>query len=220
MQKILIVEDDAVLREELATLLARSGYAPEAVSDFRDVPGQMQTAGAALILLDINLPGMNGEMLLQEFRRGHETPVIMLTSRAGDLDEMLSMSYGADDYITKPFNPAILLLRISAILKRSQKTGTAQVYRDVQVNFAKGSLERNGREMLLTKNEMIVFSLLLDRQGQIVSRDALMTALWDNEEFVNDNALSVCVSRLRAKLGELGLEDAIETRKKQGYVLK
>ena len=144
----------------------------------------------------------------------------MLTSRTTEIDEVLSMSYGADDYITKPYNPTILLLRISAVLKRSAKVGAVQKYHDVEVSTVKGSLIRNGSEQILTKNEMIIFQLLLDRQGEIVTRDALMTALWDNDEFVNDNALSVNISRLRGKLAELGLLDAIEARKKQGYVLK
>lgn len=173
-----------------------------------------------LILLDINLPGENGEVLLQKYRREKDTPVIMLTSRTEDLDEVLSMSYGADDYITKPYNPTILLLRISAVLKRSAKNTQASTYKDIQVSFVSGSIVRNGVEQVLTKNEMIIFQILLDHQGEIVSRDDLMTALWDNDEFLNDNALSVNISRLRGKLSELGIQDAIETRKKQGYLLK
>ena len=195
-------------------------YEPIAVTDYDNVSEQMKVADADLILLDINLPNVNGETLLQDFRKEHDTPVIMLTSRTTEIDEVLSMSYGADDYITKPYNPTILLLRISAVLKRSAKVGAVQKYHDVEVSTVKGSLIRNGSEQILTKNEMIIFQLLLDRQGEIVTRDALMTALWDNDEFVNDNALSVNISRLRGKLAELGLLDAIETRKKQGYVLK
>ena len=130
------------------------------------------------------------------------------------------MSYGADDFITKPYNPTILLLRISAVLKRSARSGAAQSYREAEVSTVRGSLTRGSSEQILTKNEMIIFQLLLDRIGEIVTRDELMTALWDNDEFVNDNALSVNISRLRGKLAELGYPDAIETRKKQGYVLR
>lgn len=220
MKKIMIIEDEPALREELSVLLRNSGYETIPVTAFQDAAGQMKTAGADLILLDINLPGVNGEALLQEFRRTQDTPVIMLTSRTGELDEVLSMSYGADDFITKPYHPTILLLRISAVLKRSAKTGTAQLYHDAEVSAVKGSLTRNGCEQILTKNEMIIFQLLLDRLGEIVTRDELMTVLWDNDEFVNDNALSVNISRLRGKLAELGFPDAIETRKKQGYILR
>ena len=220
MKRIMIIEDEPALRDELSVLLKNEGYEPIAVTDYDNVSEKMKVADADLILLDINLPNVNGETLLQDFRKEHDTPVIMLTSRTTEIDEVLSMSYGADDYITKPYNPTILLLRISAVLKRSAKVGAVQKYHDVEVSTVKGSLIRNGSEQILTKNEMIIFQLLLDRQGEIVTRDALMTALWDNDEFVNDNALSVNISRLRGKLAELGLLDAIETRKKQGYVLK
>jgi DNA-binding response OmpR family regulator len=144
----------------------------------------------------------------------------MVTSRTSETDEVLSMSYGADDYITKPYNPTILLLRISAVLKRSAAAASVQTYNGLQVNDAKGSLSDGSREMTLTKNEMIIFRFMLDRKGSIVTRDELMTALWDNDEFVNDNALTVNISRLRSKLAELGCEEAIETRKKQGYILR
>lgn len=220
MKRIMIIEDEPALRDELSVLLQNAGYEPIAVTDYDNVSEQMKVADADLILLDINLPNVNGETLLQDFRKEHDTPVIMLTSRTTEIDEVLSMSYCADDYITKPYNPTILLLRISAVLKRSAKVGAVQKYHDVEVSTVKGSLIRNGSEQILTKNEMIIFQLLLNRQGEIVTRDALMTALWDNDEFVNDNALSVNISRLRGKLAELGLLDAIETRKKQGYVLK
>ena len=220
MKRIMIIEDETALRDELSVLLKNAGYEPVAVTDYSNVSEQMKSANSDLILLDINLPNVNGETLLQDFRKSNDTPVIMLTSRTTEIDEVLSMSYGADDYITKPYNPTILLLRISAVLKRSAKVGAVQIYHDVEVSTVKGSLTRNGSEQILTKNEMIIFQQLLDRQGEIVTRDALMTALWDNDEFVNDNALSVNVSRLRGKLAELGLPEAIETRKKQGYMLK
>jgi DNA-binding response OmpR family regulator len=220
MKRIMIIEDETTLRDELSVLLKNAGYEPVAVTDYSNVSEQMKSANSDLILLDITLPNVNGETLLQDFRKSSDTPVIMLTSRTTEIDEVLSMSYGADDYITKPYNPTILLLRISAVLKRSAKVGAVQKYHDVEVSTVKGSLTRNGSEQILTKNEMIIFQQLLDRQGEIVTRDELMTALWDNDEFVNDNALSVNVSRLRGKLAELGLPEAIETRKKQGYVLK
>ena len=220
MKKILIIEDDRVLCDELSVLLKNSGYETKCIYHFHNTAEQMKSAQADLILLDINLPEVNGESLLQDFRRNSDIPVIMLTSRTSELDEVLSMSYGADDYITKPYNPTILLLRISAVLKRSAKTGNMQSYHDIQVSTVKGSLSKGNSEQILTKNEMIIFQLLLDRIGEIVTRDELITALWDNDEFVNDNALSVNISRLRGKLADLGMPDAIETRKKQGYLLK
>ncbi len=220
MNRILIVEDDKTLCEELSILLENSGYAVSKVTDFDNVSEQMRESDADMILLDITLPGKNGEVLLSDYRKYSDTPVIMLTSRTGDMDQVLSMSYGADDYITKPYNPTILLLRISAVLKRSGKTAGASSYRDVTVSDVKGSLIKDGKEIILTKNEMIIFRVLLDHKEEIVSRDDLMSALWDNNEFINDNALSVNISRLRNKLSELGFPEAIETRKKQGYILK
>lgn len=220
MSKIYIVEDDRSIREELAELLRNSGYETECLTDFSDSRSEILAARPDLILMDINIPNLNGEQILKEIRRESDIPVIMVTSRTSEADEVLSMSYGADDYITKPYNPTILLLRISAVLKRASGTVSVQTYNGLQVNDAKGSLTDGRRDIILTKNEMIIFRLMLDRQGSIVTRDDLMTALWDNDEFVNDNALTVNISRLRSKLSELGCEDAIETRKKQGYVLK
>lgn len=220
MNRILIVEDDQALSEELSILLERSGYLVERVRTFTEVLAQMQESEADLILLDISLPGENGEALLKQYRKTSETPVIMLTSRTEELDEVLSMSYGADDYIAKPYHPTLLLLRIAAVLKRTTKGSQSKGYRDVEVSTVKGSLVRDGREQVLTKNEMIIFQLLLEHQGEIVPRDDLMTTLWENDEYLNDNALTVNISRLRAKLSELGLPDAIETRKKQGYLLR
>lgn len=220
MSKIFIVEDDRSIREELAELLRNSGYEAECLTDFTDSKSKILSAKPDLILMDINIPNLNGEELLKEIRRETDTPVIMVTSRTSETDEVLSMSYGADDYITKPYNPTILLLRISAVLKRAAGTAAVQSYNGLQVNDAKGCLTDGSRELILTKNEMIIFRFMLDRRGAIVTRDELMTALWDNDEFVNDNALTVNISRLRSKLADLGCEDAIETRKKQGYILR
>ena len=213
MKNILIVEDDITLREELSELLVNAGYETKILTDFSNSIQNVTNSSADLILLDINLPEINGEQLLKEIRRNSDTPVIMLTSRTSELDEVLSMSFGADDYITKPYNPTILLLRISAVLKRTTKIESIQHYHDIDVNIAKGIIARGSEEQVLTKNEMIIFQQLLDKQGMIVTRDTLMTALWDNDEYVNDNALSVNISRLRSKLAELGLENAIEIRR-------
>lgn len=219
MSKILITEDDESIRTELIELLKNAGYETEYIEDFSQSKEQIVKSDADLILLDINLPYINGEQLLQEIRRNSDTPVIMVTSRTTEIDEVISMSYGADDYITKPYNPTILLLRISAVLKRMSKDNANTTYHNLKLNTAKGCLSDGENEIILTKNEQIIFQLLLDNLGKIVTRDELMTALWDNNEFINDNALTVNVSRLRVKLAEIGLPDAIETRKKQGYIL-
>ena len=220
MKKIVIVEDEKVIREELCALLENAGYQPVAVTDFAHTESEILNSGGDLVLLDINIPKMNGEQVLRELRQKSEIPVIMVTSRTEELDEVLSMSYGADDYITKPYNPTLLLLRIQAILKRTENTGAGLYhYRDIEIRQAKGVLNRGRDQMVLTKNEMLIFMVLLHHQGQIVSRDDLMTELWDNSEYISDNALTVNISRLRAKLEQMGYPDVIETRKKQGYVL-
>ena len=219
MSKILIAEDDNSIKTELGELLKNAGYKTECIEDFSKSSEQIAVSDADLILLDINLPYINGEQLLQEIRRKSDKPVIMVTSRTTEIDEVISMSYGADDYITKPYNPTILLLRISAVLKRFSKEKVSNTYHNLKLNTAKGCLGNEKTEITLTKNEMIIFQLLLDKQGEIVTRDELMTALWDNNEFINDNALTVNISRLRGKLSEIGFGDAIETRKKQGYIL-
>ena len=218
-KKILIVEDENVIRNELKTLLENSGYEVLALENFHNTKEDILNEKPDLILLDINIPNINGEILLKEIRKETNVPVIMVTSRAGEVDEVLSISYGADDYITKPYNPTILLLRIQNIFKRMKNNRDDIFYDDIIVNPQKGILEQNGKIIELTKNEMIIFTYLLSNRGKIVTRDDLMTDLWNNNEFINDNALTVNISRLRSKLQDFGIKDKIETRKGQGYKL-
>ena len=219
MKKILIIEDEETIRNELKTLLENSGYEVKKIEKFTNAKEDIKSMTLDLILLDINLPNINGEMLLKEIRKESNIPVIMVTSRVCEVDEVLSMSYGADDYITKPYNPTILLLRIQNIFKRMENNRDDLFYDDIVVNPKKGILEKNGKVLELTKNEMIIFTYLLNNRGRIVNRDDLMTDLWNNNEFINDNALTVNISRLRNKLQDFGLENKIETRKGQGYKL-
>lgn len=219
MKRILIIEDDQNLCIELSTLLENSGYQPIILKDFQNSKEEILKISPDMILLDINIPYINGELLLQELRKELNTPVIMVTSRNSELDEVLSISYGADDYITKPYNPTILLLRIGAIFKRIEKKSIIENYKDLNINMQKGIITKGSKEIILTKNEMIIFSYLLNNQNKIVTRDELMTDLWNNNEYINDNALTVNISRLRGKLREIGYEDIIETRKGQGYIL-
>lgn len=219
MPKIKIIEDDLSIANELKEMLVRAGHLALITEDFSNVLDQVKKEQPDLILLDINLPKINGEVLLQQIRKENNIPVIMVTSKNSEVDEVLSMSYGADDYITKPYNPTILLLRIGAVLKRAKRTTEKLSYHDLEIIPQKGILKKQEQEIILTKNEMIIFSYLLQNQGKIVTRDELMTDLWNNDEYINDNALTVNVSRLRSKLKEIGYEEAIETRKGQGYIL-
>lgn len=219
LKKIMIVEDDKTIANELYNLLTTSSYAAEILDDFSNSKEKILNSKSDLILLDINIPQLNGEILLKEIRKKSSVPIIMITSRTNEADEVLSMSYGADDYITKPYNPTILLLRIQNIFKRIENNTDDMFYDDIIVNPKKGILKRNEEILELTKNEMIIFTYLLTNRGKIVTRDDLMTDLWNNNEFINDNVLTVNISRLRTKLQHFGLENKIETKKKQGYKL-
>jgi DNA-binding response OmpR family regulator len=219
MQKILIIEDDKLLADELKNLLDNNNYQGILLNDFKKTLNEILSIKPDLILLDINIPYMNGEILLKNLRESSNIPVIMVTSRNSLVDEALSITYGADDYITKPYNPNILLLRIGAVLKRFNSGTDTLVFKDLTINISKGMIKKDNIEIILTKNEMIIFSYLVNHQEKLVTRDELMTALWNNEEFINDNALTVNISRLRAKLKEVGYEQAIDTRKGMGYIL-
>lgn len=219
MKKIMIIEDDTIISKELYELLVNAGYEALILKDFSNAKEEILKSNIDLILLDINIPYQNGEQLLKEIRKESNVPVIMVTSRANETDEILSISYGADDYITKPYSPTILLLRIQNIFKRLDNSTEVLKYKDLEVSISRGTLSGSNKELELTKNEMLIFQHLLNNQNRIVSRDELMTILWNNEEYINDNALTVNISRLRSKLEDFGYSNAIETRKGQGYIL-
>ena len=220
MQKIMIIEDEVALAQELAILLKQAGYETYVVKDFIHPLSEIESYLPDLLLLDIQLPGINGHQLLQEIRKTYQFPIIMVTSRANEMDEVLALSYGADNYITKPYNPTALLLHIAAIFKRMQpSTMSVFHYYDLLIDLNKWTISKNEQVVYLTKNEQLIFQLLWHHRGKIVSREMLMTELWNNDEFLNDNALSVNISRLRQKFLELGLDGVIETKKKQGYLL-
>ena len=219
MKKILIVEDDIELSKELKLLLEQNGYQAEIVSDFFNTKQQILESNSDLVLLDINIPNENGEYLLKEIRKVSNVPIIMVTSRNTELDEVVSMSYGADDYITKPYNPTILLLHIEALFKRIEKNSPRLRYRHIELNLEKGTIETENEEITLSKNELMIFTYLLKNQGKIVTREDIMNYLWDTEEFIDDNTLTVNINRLRKRLLDVGLGDCIETRRGQGYIL-
>ena len=220
MKKILIVEDDTSISEELKNLLDNAGYKGVILKDFENSYEEIKRENPDLILLDINIPKLNGEMLLQKIRKESNVPIIMVTSKNTETDEVLSLSYGANDYITKPYNPTILLLRINNLFKRIENKNDILTYNDLTVDPKKGIIKSDKEELILTKNEMIIFTFLLANRGNIVTRDDLMTDLWNNDSYINDNALNVNISRLRTKLNDFGYEDVIETRKGQGYILR
>ena len=219
MKKIMIVEDDKVIAEELFYLLNNSNYEAVILNDFKNAKKEILNSNSNLVLLDINIPYLNGELLLKEIRKESHIPVIMVTSKSNESDEVISYSYGADDYITKPYNPTILLLKINALLKRCEINKTTISYKDLTFDIGKGIVKNNNKEIILTKNEIIIFNMLLSNKDRIVSKDELMTELWNNDEYINENALTVNISRLRSKLDEMGYPNIIETRKGIGYTI-
>ena len=217
MKRIMIVEDDKIIAEELFYLLNNADYEAIILNDFKNAKKEILNSNSNLVLLDINIPYLNGELLLKEIRKESHIPVIMVTSKSNESDEVISYSYGADDYITKPYNPTILLLKINALLKRCEMNKTSISYKDFTFDIGKGIIKNNSKEIILTKNEIIIFNMLLSNKDRIVTKDELMTELWNNDEYINENALTVNISRLRSKLDEMGYQNIIETRKGIGY---
>lgn len=217
--KILIIEDDFELSNELKILLDNNGYHGIILQDLQNALENIIKINPDLILLDIKLPYLNGQQLLKQIRKNSNVPVIMVTSKDSEIDEILAMSYGADDYITKPYNPTILLLHIEAIFKRLQKNEPKLEYHGVKINLLKSTLEKEDMSLLLSKNEMSIFYYLVINQGKIVTRDDIMNYLWGTDKFIDDNTLTVNMTRLRKKIAKIGLVDVIETRRDQGYIL-
>jgi len=221
MSKIVIIEDTEKIRDELKTFLIRYGYEAVALTDFENIIQDALNEEAKLILLDINLPIVDGYYICREIRKQSVVPIIVVTSRDNEMDELMSMNLGADDFVTKPYNTQILLARIESILRRVEGTNNRDilVYHDLKLNLSNGSVTYKGQTAELTKNEIKILSCLYKNKGKIVSRDLLMDFMWNADAFVDDNNLSVNVTRLRKKLDSLGMTNNIETRRGLGYIL-
>ena len=223
MQKILIIEDDEKLRCELETFLNKNGFVATSLNKFDNAVEDILNEKADLLLLDINLPYTDGEFICKEIRKTSNVPIIMVTSRDNEMDELLSLNYGADQYVTKPYNIQILLAKIVGLLKRNQNAGNNPDKIDCGefvLNTAGRIIEKEDNKVELTKNEYKILEYLVIHRQQVISRDEIMDYLWESEGFVDDNTLNVNIKRLRMKLEELGLTDQIETRRGQGYLLK
>ena len=223
MKRILIIEDDEKLRCELETFLNKNGFVATSLNKFDNAVEDILNEKADLLLLDINLPYTDGEFICKEVRKTSNVPIIMVTSRDNEMDELLSLNYGADQYVTKPYNIQILLAKIVGLLKRNQNAGNNPDKIDCGsfiLNTAGRIIEKEDNKVELTKNEYKILEYLVLHRQQVISRDEIMDYLWESEEFVDDNTLNVNIKRLRTKLEELGLIDQIETRRGQGYILK
>ena len=221
MPKIMIIEDDPAIREELALLLENEGYTTLVITKFTDIPAQAVQEHPNLILLDIGLPGKDGFSLCAALRKAVFAPVIFVTSRDAGADEVRALSLGGDDYITKPYSVPVLLARIKAVLRRSGGPEQADLLEagELRLSLTKGAVSSGGKAVELSRNELQILACLMVHTGQIVSRADLIDVLWDNQIYIDDNTLSVNMTRLRGKLAEIGLPDAIKTRRGMGYQL-
>ena len=222
MPKILIIEDDEKLREELKIFLNKNGYEATTLTTFDNAIQEILKRKPDLILLDINLPNTDGEYICKEIRKQSNMPIIIVTSRDNELDELLSINNGADHYITKPFNIQILLAKIGSLLRRTnmQEVSDKIDVKDFILNTSNNTIEKDGKIIELTKNEYKILKYLVQNRGKIVSREDIMECLWESESFIDDNTLTVNITRLRNKLEELELKELLETKRGQGYILK
>ena len=201
----------------------KNGYQVETIEKFNDTIQDIIEKDPDLILLDINLPNIDGQYICKEIRKKSDMAIIIITSKDNEIDELISINYGADQYITKPFNIQILLAKIASLLRRTIKETRNQEKIDCGefiINLSKSTIIRDKREIELTKNEFKILHHLVQNRGKIVSREEIMECLWDNECFIDDNTLTVNITRLRNKLNQLDLKEIIETRRGQGYILK
>lgn len=219
--KIFIIEDEEKIRTELTTFLDRYGYETLYSTDFENIVEEALKSDANVILLDINLPFYDGYYICREIRKQSNIPIIVVTSRDSEVDELMSMNLGADDFITKPYNTQILLARISSIIRRTYSNSDIDLfsYNDLKYNMSTSEVEYKGTKIELTKNESRILYTLIRNKEKIVSREDIIKALWQEDEFVDDNTLTVNINRLRKKLEEIGAKGYLQTKRGQGYIL-
>lgn len=219
MPLIYVVEDDAAIRGELIEVLERNGFDTVATTDFAQVTEDIIAAHPDLVLLDLTLPGTDGQFICRELRAASDVPIIVLTSRVTEIDEVMSMTMGADDFIPKPYSARVLVARIQALLRRAAAPDTKSglEHKGLTLDLSRSVAVAAGGQVELTKNEMRILALLMRRAGTIVSREALMRELWDSDAFVDDNTLTVNINRLRATLEKIGVTGYLTTHRGRGY---
>lgn len=217
--KIFIIEDELAIREELTQLLEKYGYQCSSSEDFHNIAQYALLSGAELILVDINLPYQDGFQVCRQIRQQSNIPIIVLTSRTSDFDELMSLNIGADDFISKPYNAQVLLARIQKLLARTYEVQNNMIltHKGLTLNLLKAEINYNGLQKSLTKNEMGILRLLMVNKGNVIPRDAIIDELWQSEEFIDENTLNVNIVRLRKTLAEIGLPDYLETKRGLGY---
>lgn len=222
MFTIMIIDDNEQLQNEIGNVLEINGYNVLKPKEFDKVPQLVKENKPDLILLDINLPKDDGFKICTEIRSYSKVPIIFITSRNTNIDELMAITLGGDDFITKPYNTQILLARINSIIKRAYPNyNNLDVieYNGLKLNVLSSTIEHNGSSRELTKNELKILYYLFQNKEKIVSRVEIMEYLWDSSMFVNDNTLTVNITRIRNKIEEIGLKDFIKTKRGQGYII-
>ncbi|MHC5247590.1 two-component system response regulator SapR [Enterococcus sp. LJL120] len=223
MAKIMIVEDEAVIRNLVMEELEKWEFTTFGTTDFHDVLLDFEREEPQLVLLDINLPVFDGYYWCQKIRDVSKVPIIFISSRSTNMDMIMAMNMGADDFITKPFQIDVLVAKINALLRRSYdySEGSAETlaHNGLTLNIDNSSMEINGQIVDLSKNEYRLLYILMKKHGKILSREKLLRALWEDERFVDDNTLTVNINRLRKKIEEAGMKGYIETKVGQGYLV-
>lgn len=218
---IYVIEDDESVRDQLAVLLQCASYEVACATSFNHLVDDVLAASPDLVLLDLGLPGTDGQIVCRELRRVSHVPIIVVTSRATDLDEVMSMTLGADDFVTKPYNPSVLLAHIEACLRRAKGPGESPANvlecAGVSLDLARCTASYKGKPVELTKNETRILSLLMRRAGRVVSREDIMVELWNSDAFIDDNTLTVNMNRLRKTLASIGVEGFLRTHRGLGY---
>ena len=223
MKKVLIIEDDLDLALEMKRTLEHWQFDVRLTKAFNQIIETFLEYEPMIIILDINLPFFDGFYWCEKIRQISTVPIIFLSSRDSNLDLMMAIHHGGDDYLTKPVSSDILVTKINAIMRRTYDyvSNSNLVYLDnLVVDFEKGTLKHNNQILELTKNEMRILTTLIKQKGKIVTREQLMMNLWNDDEFISDNTLTVNVNRLRARLKEIGIDDFIQTKKGIGYLIK
>lgn len=220
MARIFVVEDDTAIRNEVIEVLERQGFEVTYCLTFERVAEDVEQAAPDLVLLDLTLPGTDGQLICRELRQRSEVPIVVLTSRVTEVDEVMSMTMGADDFISKPYSARVLVARIQALLRRAQggaDAGRVLEHNGLALDLSRSVATAGERQVELTKNEMRILALLMSRAGTIVSREAIMRDLWDSDAFVDDNTLTVNINRLRGTLEKIGVTGYLTTHRGRGY---
>lgn len=223
MFKIMVVEDDVSLKNIIAKCLTKWGHDVHQIENLENIIEEFKNYNPELVLLDINLPFYDGFHWCNEIRKISKVPIIFISSRNSNMDVIMGVNLGADDYIQKPFSVDVLVAKVNALLRRTynfvDNNSNQIIHNGVTLDLSTATINYEDNTIELTKNEIKILHELMKYKGQIVSRKKLMKKLWDNDWFVDDNTLTVNVNRIRSKLNEIGLEDFIETKRGLGYII-